>query len=89
MEFARDLADGSQLSDTTDDSEDENQKLRKELERLISLIHEANDIIHRLKKHRDDLLESIRWHRDMIQLPTRPDKRLWRNTIVRWDKDNR
>lgn len=77
------------MSDTTEDPEAENQKLRRELERLVGLIHEANDIIHRLKQHRDDLLESIRWHRDMIQLPTRPDKRLWRNTIVRWDKDNR
>ena len=77
------------MSDTTEDPESKNQKLRRELERLINMIHEANDIIHRLKEHRDELLESIRWHRDMIQLPTRPDKRLWRNTIVRWDKDNR
>lgn len=77
------------MSDTTDDPYEENQKLRRELERLVGLIQEANDIIHRLKQHRDDLLESIRWHRDMIQLPTRPDKRLWKNTIVRWDKDNR
>ena len=77
------------MSDTTEDPEDENQKLRRELERLVGLIQEANDIIHRLQEHRDDLLESIRWHRDMIQLPTRPDKRLWKNTIVRWDRDNR
>lgn len=77
------------MSDTTEDPEAENQKLRRELERLVGLIQEANDIIHRLQEHRNDLLESIRWHRDMIQLPTRPDKRLWRNTIVRWDRDNR
>jgi len=82
------LTDGLRVSDTTDPYA-ENEKLREHLERMIGLVNQANDIIERLKAHRDDLLDCIRWHRDMIQLPTRPDKRLWKNTIVKWDRENR
>ena len=82
------LTGGLPVSGTTEDLSEQNQKLRTELERLVVLIHDANDLIHRLKDHRDDLLDAIRWHRDMIQLPTRPDRRLWKHTIVKWDRDN-
>ena len=81
---------GSPVSDTTDTTylREENEKLRQHLERMIGLVNQANDIIERLKDHRSELLDCIRWHRDMIQLPTRPDKRLWKNTIVKWDREN-
>jgi hypothetical protein len=56
---------------------------------MIDLVEQANQTIIELHSQRDDLLDAIRWHRDVIQLPTRPDKRLWKQTIVKWDKDNR
>lgn len=87
-EYVEALTAGSLVSDTTDPS-DENEKLREHLQRMIALVEQANQIIHGLQTHRDELLDSIRWHRDMIQLPTKPDRRLWKNTIVRWDRENR
>lgn len=77
---------GLPVSDTT---ESENERLRKHLEKMIELVEQANQTIVKLHSQRDDLLDAIRWHRDVIQLPTRPDKRLWKQTIVKWDKDNR
>ncbi len=77
---------GLPVSDTT---ESENERLKKHLEKMIDLVEQANQTIIELHSQRDDLLDAIRWHRDVIQLPTRPDKRLWKQTIVKWDKDNR
>jgi len=84
--FAVGLMAGLPVSDTT---ESENERLRKHLQKMIDLVEQANQTIIELHSQRDDLLDAIRWHRDVIQLPTRPDKRLWKQTIVKWDKDNR
>lgn len=87
LAYVEALTAGSPVSDTTDPYA-ENEKLREHLQRMIGLVEQANKIIQGLQVHRDELLDSIRWHRDMIQLPTKPDRRLWKNTIVRWDREN-
>lgn len=82
-------ADGATLLDDLESLRIQNELLRKKLQDMIDLVNRANSIINGLKEHRDELLDAIRWHRDMIQLPTKPDKRLWKNTVVKWDRDNR
>jgi hypothetical protein len=62
--------------------------LRSQMESATILLATGTKLLNGLQDHRDALLKAIRWHRDQIQAPGRPDKKLWRITVDHWDKLN-
>lgn len=62
--------------------------LRSQMESATILLATGTKLLNGLQDHRDALLKAIRWHRDQIQAPGRPDKKLWRITVDQWDKLN-
>lgn len=62
--------------------------LRSQIESATILLATGTKLLNGLQDHRDALLKAIRWHRDQIQAPGRPDKKLWRITVDHWDKLN-
>jgi hypothetical protein len=75
------------------DPERELATLRAEVVMLRSQIESATvspdtgtKMLNGLQAHRDARpLKAIRWHRDQIQAPGIPDKKLWRITVDQWD----
>ncbi len=88
-------ADTSEVSAMNPDTERELATLRAEVVLLRSQMESATillatgtKLLNGLQDHRDALLKAIRWHKEQIQAPGRPDKKLWRITVDHWDKLN-